>query len=176
LLKVKPVIQFDDQGPVFGPPEFHCIIIGVYHIEVGHGGKTPLKPAVDVEIILLGIVLQKGGPEQRPGEVYFDSRPDQKEVVRTIWIGEAKVVLLEVNGEVPPGLGPEDDSCHILDPDTIVESPVGEACFNTEQTALIGFEAHLPLGVSVYPRRKWLFINKGERKKEIYYIVVHYHL
>ena len=47
-------------------PEFHCIVVGVYYVEVRHGGESPLDPAVDVEVVPLGIVLHKGGPEQTP--------------------------------------------------------------------------------------------------------------
>jgi hypothetical protein len=96
-LKVKPVIQFYHQGPVFGSPEFYRIVIGIDDIEIRHGLEAPLDPAVYVKIILLRIVLEKGGPEKLPGKVDFDTGIDQKEVIRAIRFRKLKFILFKIH-------------------------------------------------------------------------------
>ena len=82
---------------MLGSPEFHCIVVGVDYVEVRHGGKAPLNPAVNVEVVPLCIVLHKGGPEQTPGEIDLYARTDQEEIVGPIRRGKFQVVLLKIH-------------------------------------------------------------------------------
>jgi hypothetical protein len=142
-LKIKPVIQFDHQGPVFGSPELYCIVIGIDNIEIRHGLKVPLDPAVNIEIILLCIVLKEGGPEKAPGEVDFDTGIDQEQVICTVWIRKCQGILFKVYREISPGLGPEFDTKGILLPGPVVKAPVRNSPFETEEPSLVGLEPDL---------------------------------
>ncbi len=82
---------------MLGSPELHCIVVGVDYVEVRHGGEAPLDPAVDVEVVPLGIVLHKGGPEQTPGEVDLYAWTDQEEIVGPIGLRKFQVVLLKIH-------------------------------------------------------------------------------
>jgi hypothetical protein len=66
---------------VLWSPELYRIVISIDDVEIRHGLEAPLDPAVYIKIVLLGIVLQEGGPEKLPGEVDLDTGIDQKEVV-----------------------------------------------------------------------------------------------
>jgi len=103
----------------------------------------PLEPAVDIEIILLGIVLKEGGPEEAPGEIYFDTGIDQEQVSRTVRVRKLQGVLFKVHREISPWLGPVFDSKGILLPGTIVKVAVGNAPFETEEPSLVGLESDL---------------------------------
>ena len=61
---IQPVVYFQNEAAVFGPPEFDGIVVGVDDVNIRHGLIPPLKTAVDIKIVCLGIVLQEGSPEQ----------------------------------------------------------------------------------------------------------------
>ena len=153
MLKIKPVIKFDHQCPVFGSPELYSMVIGIDDIEIRHGLKMPLETTVDIEIILLGIVLQEGGPEEAPGEIDLDTGIDQEQVIRTIGQRKDQCVLFKVHREISPWLGPVFDPQGILLPGTIVKAAVGNAAFDTEEPSLVGLEPDLGFIVPVNTRR-----------------------
>ena len=76
--------------------------------------ESPLHAAVDIEIIILCVVLKKGGPEQGPGKVDLYPRTDQEQLIRSVRIWKFQVILFEVQGEVAPGLGPIFDTEPVL--------------------------------------------------------------
>ena len=117
---------------MLGAPEFYRVVIGLDDIEVRHGLEAPLDPAVYIKIILLGIVLQKGGPEKVPGEVYLDAGIDQEQLVRSIGLWKLQIVLFEINGEITPGLGSVFYPKSILHPGSIVEGAIGKATRKTK--------------------------------------------
>ena len=82
---------------MFGSPELHRIVVGVDYVEIRHGSKAPLDPAVDVEVVPLGIVLHKSGPEQTPGEIDFYAWTDQEEIVGPIGSRKFQIILLKIH-------------------------------------------------------------------------------
>jgi hypothetical protein len=58
---IKPVSHFQNESPIFHPPVFGEIIIGVNEKNVGYRFVPPLKPGIDVQIVGLFVVLNVGG-------------------------------------------------------------------------------------------------------------------
>ena len=71
-------IQFDHKRTVFGAPELNSVVIGIDNVEIGHGLETPLEPAVDIKIVILGVELHESGPEQGPGKIDLHTGTDQQ--------------------------------------------------------------------------------------------------
>jgi hypothetical protein len=60
---------------IFYTQRFWQIVIGVNNKEIGSRPVAPLKACVQINIILLFVVLQKGCPENFVGKRYVYSRP-----------------------------------------------------------------------------------------------------
>ena len=122
---------------MLGSPEFYRIVISIDDVEIRHGRKAPLDTAVNIEIILLGIVLQEGGPEKLSGEIDFDTGIDQKKIILHIGIRKFQEVLFNIYREAPPGLCPLFDAKSILHSGTIIEGPVGTASHQAKKPSLV---------------------------------------
>ena len=72
---------------MLGSPELHCIVIRVDYVEVRHGCKAPLNPAVNVEVIPLGIVLQEGIHRHFGGKPDLRSNAGQVDIEILVPIG-----------------------------------------------------------------------------------------
>jgi hypothetical protein len=88
-LQIKPIRQLGYYCPVLYHESFYrssadecqrivgCkIIIGVNEKEITHRFKAPLQAGIDVEIVCLVIVLQKGIEENTLAEREFSPGPD----------------------------------------------------------------------------------------------------
>ena len=117
---------------MFGSPEFYRVVIGIDDIEIRHGLEAPLDSAVYIKIVLLSIILQKGGPEKFPGKVDFDTGIDQEKIIRSEGFRKLQIILFKIDREITPGLGPVFYSKGILHPGSIVEGAIGKATYKAK--------------------------------------------
>ena len=62
-LQIQPVDHFGNQALIFTHKIIGKVIFRIHDEKVRHRAKPPLKTAVNIDVISLGIVLNKGGPE-----------------------------------------------------------------------------------------------------------------
>ena len=71
-LKIEPVSHLQHQRPVFGTRILKelvgVIIVGINQEDIGYWPEAPLQTAIDVDVVGLGIVLQKGAEEKTTRE------------------------------------------------------------------------------------------------------------
>lgn len=131
--EVQPPVHFENHTSVFLLHEgIGEVIVCIHEEDIAHGFVSPLKPAVDVEIIVLVIVLEERRPEDAVREIHFDAGCHQEQVVPSVRIRETQSCLFNEDGEVPPWLRPPCERCIGLQEFSIEESPGGQFRFEDE--------------------------------------------
>ena len=60
---VPPIREFEHERAVFDAKRIRQIIVGIHNEEIGCGAVTPLQASIQIDIVLLLVVLRKGGKE-----------------------------------------------------------------------------------------------------------------
>ena len=63
LILINPIAYFKYEIPVFVNKAVRQIVVRIDQENIGSGFKTPLKPAIYIEVFYLCIILQKSCPE-----------------------------------------------------------------------------------------------------------------
>ena len=65
-----------------------AVLVGIHHKQITHGLVAPLQSTVNIEIVALGIVLEKCGQEKIIGECKFKFGTYEKQFEIEKWFRE----------------------------------------------------------------------------------------
>src|SRR5690606_25355302 len=91
------------QIPPIRELHYHCaiahgkglgkIVIRIYNKQIRRGSVTPLKPRIEIDILLLFVELCKGGEVKIVCHGYIEARPDQPKPALVPWLRKAYVIV-----------------------------------------------------------------------------------